>query len=248
MVTLPSPSVHLGIIHDHNVSPKIAAVHGGTHTRSMRSDGCWRRLASLCAGTRMRHTPLATNPCRSRRRTSSPVRNIYACLVHERLECVIDLVRDLRCLDPSSTVLLYDGGDPPVLPKSFLERYRFLRRVSSRIARRARCSTVPVRASAGRGEARRKRDDRGYRRRSIDWRPGCSPPHPPSGWRCSGSSPARSPSPTCGPPAGLPRRPTATRSFHPVGLLSPVGGPGRRRRCGPSCCHEVWRWPCCVVS
>jgi Methyltransferase domain/Glycosyl transferase family 2 len=38
------------------------------------------------------------------------MRNIFACLVHESRECVIDLVRNLRFLDPSSQVLLYNGG------------------------------------------------------------------------------------------------------------------------------------------
>lgn len=38
------------------------------------------------------------------------LRNVYACLVHESQECVIDLVRNLRCLDPESSVLLYNGG------------------------------------------------------------------------------------------------------------------------------------------
>jgi hypothetical protein len=38
------------------------------------------------------------------------LRNVYACLVHESQECVIDLVRNLRCLDPDSQVLLYNGG------------------------------------------------------------------------------------------------------------------------------------------
>jgi hypothetical protein len=32
---------------------------------------------------------------------------------------VIDLVRNLHCLDPASTILLYDGGDPPVLNRRF---------------------------------------------------------------------------------------------------------------------------------
>ncbi len=41
--------------------------------------------------------------------------NVFACLVHENRACVIDLVRNLRCLDPSSTVLLYDGGGDPEL-------------------------------------------------------------------------------------------------------------------------------------
>src|SRR5580704_17462980 len=38
------------------------------------------------------------------------IRNVYACLVHESPECVIDLVRNLRSLDPSSEILLYNGG------------------------------------------------------------------------------------------------------------------------------------------
>jgi hypothetical protein len=38
------------------------------------------------------------------------IRNVFACLVHENRDCVLDLVRNLRCLDPRSTVLLYNGG------------------------------------------------------------------------------------------------------------------------------------------
>lgn len=48
---------------------------------------------------------------RAQRTMPAPaLRNIYACLVHESQECVIDLVRNLRCLDPDSSVLLYNGG------------------------------------------------------------------------------------------------------------------------------------------
>ena len=43
-------------------------------------------------------------------RPAPVLRNVYACLVHESQECVIDLVRNLRCLDPDSSVLLYNGG------------------------------------------------------------------------------------------------------------------------------------------
>ena len=47
-------------------------------------------------------------------------RNVYACLVHESQECVIDLVRNLRHLDPESTVLLYNGGkDEALLDHNF---------------------------------------------------------------------------------------------------------------------------------
>ncbi len=38
------------------------------------------------------------------------VRNIFACLVHEKQECVVDLVRNLNALDPDSLILLYNGS------------------------------------------------------------------------------------------------------------------------------------------
>ncbi len=43
------------------------------------------------------------------------IRNIFACLVHENQECILDLVRNLRALDPASQVLLYNGGSNPDL-------------------------------------------------------------------------------------------------------------------------------------
>lgn len=39
-----------------------------------------------------------------------PIRNVFACLVHEKSECVIDLVSNLRSLDERSHILLYDGS------------------------------------------------------------------------------------------------------------------------------------------
>ena len=52
-------------------------------------------------------------------------RNLFACLVHERRECVIDLVRNLHHLDPDSSILLYNGGpDSSLLEGPFpLEKY-----------------------------------------------------------------------------------------------------------------------------
>ena len=40
-----------------------------------------------------------------------PARNVYACLVHEKEECIIDLVRNLHFHDPASTIVLYNGGE-----------------------------------------------------------------------------------------------------------------------------------------
>jgi Methyltransferase domain/Glycosyl transferase family 2 len=49
----------------------------------------------------------------------SPTRNVFACLVHESPDCVIDLVRNLRFADPASIVLLYNGGPDPNLLRHF---------------------------------------------------------------------------------------------------------------------------------
>jgi hypothetical protein len=52
------------------------------------------------------------------------IRNVYACLVHESQECVVDLVRNLRGLDPQSAILLYNGGSDEALlhPESCFEK------------------------------------------------------------------------------------------------------------------------------
>ena len=53
------------------------------------------------------------------------IRNVFVCMVHESQECVVDLVRNLRCLDPDSDILLYNGGTDPHLldPRLFGKRY-----------------------------------------------------------------------------------------------------------------------------
>jgi hypothetical protein len=38
------------------------------------------------------------------------IKNVFACLVHENEDCIIDLVRNLHYHDPGSTILLYNGG------------------------------------------------------------------------------------------------------------------------------------------
>jgi hypothetical protein len=44
------------------------------------------------------------------------MRNVFACLVHEQPECIMDLVRNLRRLDPESAIVVYNGsGDPALL-------------------------------------------------------------------------------------------------------------------------------------
>lgn len=47
------------------------------------------------------------------------IRNIFICLVHENQDCIIDLVRNLRFLDPKSKIILYNGGTDIDLFKHF---------------------------------------------------------------------------------------------------------------------------------
>jgi predicted O-methyltransferase YrrM len=46
-------------------------------------------------------------------------RNVYLCLVHEKQECVVDLVHNLRVHDPASAILLYDGSSTAGLLTGF---------------------------------------------------------------------------------------------------------------------------------
>ncbi|MBB6250757.1 class I SAM-dependent methyltransferase [Nitrospirillum iridis] len=43
------------------------------------------------------------------------IRNVYACLVHEQPDCILDLVLNLRHNDPVSPIILYNGGKHPDL-------------------------------------------------------------------------------------------------------------------------------------
>lgn len=50
--------------------------------------------------------------------SSKTIQNVYACLVHENEDCIIDLVRNLHYHDPTSAILLYNGGEDTNLFKS----------------------------------------------------------------------------------------------------------------------------------
>lgn len=43
--------------------------------------------------------------------TRKTLKNLYACLVHEDEDCIIDLVRNLHYYDPNSSILIYNGGE-----------------------------------------------------------------------------------------------------------------------------------------
>ncbi|HEX5262988.1 MAG TPA: glycosyltransferase [Phenylobacterium sp.] len=83
----------------------VARVHAGNTSPKRTTGGYWHPrgpgpLLERIAGWSASPPPL------NRR----ALNNVYALLAHERPECVIDLVRNLRFHDPASPILLYDGS------------------------------------------------------------------------------------------------------------------------------------------
>lgn len=109
----------VGIIHTHNISPKETASE------------CWQsspveEIRQVVGEDWSFYSPanepavaIAENGQHKKQVadcvSSSPLRNVYACLVHERQECVMDLVRNLRYHDPLSEIILYNGSRNPYL-------------------------------------------------------------------------------------------------------------------------------------
>lgn len=55
-----------------------------------------------------------------------PFKHLFCSIVHENVECMIDLVRNLRFFEPDSAILVYDGTGGSLLPPvatSVLERF-----------------------------------------------------------------------------------------------------------------------------
>ncbi len=115
---LPDETISVHMIHDNNVSPKKV------------NDGWWHQFPvsgireiintdwpfynngdtpARPNGTPVKPTVTPTPPARPPR--SGPFTNVFACLVHEGPDCIIDLVRNLHYQDPSSIILLYNGGE-----------------------------------------------------------------------------------------------------------------------------------------
>ena len=105
-------SVHM--IHAHNVSPKQT---DNSWWHPFPVDGLQKTMGKdwqyytngevPCAPT----TALKNKP----QKTIKVLKNVFACLVHEKEDCILDLVRNLQYHDPSSTILLYNGSPTPHL-------------------------------------------------------------------------------------------------------------------------------------
>jgi predicted O-methyltransferase YrrM len=109
VAVVPDASFFLGTIHPANVSPK--QTHGA-YWQPCPLELVERQLGAdldVFARARVPRAPGAT-PARALAPASRTLRNVHACLVHERPDCVLDLVRNLRHCDPASEILLYDGS------------------------------------------------------------------------------------------------------------------------------------------
>lgn len=83
----------------------IARVHERNTSRKRTRGGYWSERPSGPLLERIAEWASGSPPA-----ATESLANVYALLAHERPECVVDLVRNLRWHDPVSPILLYDGS------------------------------------------------------------------------------------------------------------------------------------------
>jgi glycosyltransferase involved in cell wall biosynthesis len=111
ITVLPDTAISVHMIHDRNVSPK-------------KTEGAWWQphpvdeIRAIMREDWDYYHPAATQytaPTTPGPIARPPLRNVYACLVHEKRESVLDLVQNLHFHDPESQIILYNGGTDPQL-------------------------------------------------------------------------------------------------------------------------------------
>ncbi|MET0463427.1 MAG: glycosyltransferase [Chitinophagaceae bacterium] len=114
-------SVHM--IHESNVSPKKTS---GAWWHHWSDEEIQTIMGSDWHSYALNGKPLEINQQQGLpddpvpEVTPASFSNIYACLVHERSDCIEDLVRNLYYNDPASVILLYNGSnDPGLIPADF---------------------------------------------------------------------------------------------------------------------------------
>jgi predicted O-methyltransferase YrrM len=139
MTVLPDSTFHVGIIHAQNVSPKQTGhaywspypveqlrelfgrdwpLYAPEHERKVSAAGNGPDPTCVLPDNAQADASKVSAQSIPKAATVSPtraVRNVFACLVHESQECVVDLVRNLRYHDPDSVILLYNGGQNQAL-------------------------------------------------------------------------------------------------------------------------------------
>lgn len=129
LIVLTDPTFHVGIIHGKNVSPKQL---GGPWWKAHPVDEIRRLLGQdwgavvtdaedgeSDAHFKEAHGTALVESGRStaaeKRAVVPAIRNVFACLVHESPDCILDLIRNLKHLDPASAILVYNGSANPRL-------------------------------------------------------------------------------------------------------------------------------------
>ncbi|BAV06591.1 Methyltransferase domain-containing protein [Filimonas lacunae] len=126
VTVLPDVTFSVHMIHNNNVSPKQTegnwwhtypveeivkvmgedwAVYNSEGLQPVEEVPLFTRKATVVTA------PAITGPVRR-------LQNVYACLVHENEDCIIDLVRNLHYQDEQAHIILYNGGQNPALFRS----------------------------------------------------------------------------------------------------------------------------------
>lgn len=121
-------SVHM--IHHKNVSPK-KTTGNWWHTFPLENiqkviGKDWSNYANGAGNSLIKTRGIKIAPVSiQKKKYDKPIQNVFACLVHENEDCILDLVRNLHYKNPDSHILLYNGGTDPGLvsdPKRY-EQY-----------------------------------------------------------------------------------------------------------------------------
>lgn len=107
-------AVHM--IHNNNVCPKRTSGEWWQHypkneiVRIMGEDWNLYEIAGkdVHVSEKRKHLKSGVNGFKTE--PVKPVKNVFACLVHEKKDCINDLVKNLHYHDPDSVILLYNGG------------------------------------------------------------------------------------------------------------------------------------------
>ncbi|MGN6212330.1 glycosyltransferase [Parafilimonas sp.] len=109
---LSNPGMAVHIIHENNVSPK-KTTGAWWHNypveelqKIMKHD--WMLYTN--GSNKEKHIFVQKNNDENPPLQTGTFKNIFACLVHNSKECIVDLVKNLHYNDPSSTIILYNGG------------------------------------------------------------------------------------------------------------------------------------------
>lgn len=129
LTAMADSTFHVGIIHGKNASPKhtgetwwqphpvddIRRILGNDWNDFFENSGCLISAKHASPASITAQPTIQPTSADLVTAVVPPIRNLFACLVHESPECIVDLVRNLKYIDPSSIILIYNGSKDPLL-------------------------------------------------------------------------------------------------------------------------------------